>query len=84
MSLSPIVLWFGLQTPEGRPLSFYVKKVNPDTLGWKAGIEAGDRIVQVSKCVCIIDSSRMWRVTVASRGGVSIIGQVPCVYLRVV
>lgn len=37
-----------LQTPEGRPLSFYVKKVNPDTLGWKAGIEAGDRIVQVS------------------------------------
>ena len=39
---------FDVQTPEGRPLSFYVKKVNPDTLGWKAGIEAGDRIVQVS------------------------------------
>ena len=41
------LLIFDVQTPEGRPLSFYVKKVNPDTLGWKAGIEAGDRIVQV-------------------------------------
>ena len=46
-----MLLIFDVQTPEGKPLSFYVKKVNPDTLGWKAGIEAGDRIVQVRMLV---------------------------------
>ena len=38
-----------LQTSDGHPTSFHVKKVHPDTLGWKAGIQAGDRIVQVRR-----------------------------------
>ena len=38
------------QTPDGRPKSFYVKEVHPDTLGWKAGVLSKDRIVQVSVC----------------------------------
>lgn len=35
------------QTADGRPRSFHVKKVHPDTLGWRAGLQALDRIVQV-------------------------------------
>ena len=77
-----------MQTPEGRPLSFYVKKVNPDTLGWKAGIEAGDRIVQVRRpvgycklmqgnvCVCVCVCVCAGREEVG-RGGTAIRGSVP-------
>ena len=43
-----ILLWTLTQTPDGRPYSFYVKKVHPDTLGWKAGLQAEDRIIKVT------------------------------------
>ena len=36
------------QTRDGRHKSYYVKKVNRDTLGWRAGILAGDRIIKVT------------------------------------
>lgn len=36
-----------LQTGDGRHKSYYVKKVNRDSLGWRAGILAGDRIIKV-------------------------------------
>ena len=36
------------QTSDGRHKSYYVKKVNRDTLGWRAGIQAGDRIIKVA------------------------------------
>lgn len=36
-----------LQTSDGRHKSYFVKKVNRDTLGWRAGILAGDRIIKV-------------------------------------
>ena len=36
-----------LQTSDGNHKSYYVKKVNRDTLGWRAGILAGDKIIKV-------------------------------------
>lgn len=36
-----------LQTSDGRPVDFHVKKVHRDTLGWRAGVQTDDRIVQV-------------------------------------
>lgn len=40
-------LYLYLQTFDGRPVDFHVKKVHQDTLGWRAGVKANDRIVQV-------------------------------------
>ena len=47
LSVSLLANVLCLQTTDGRPYNFFVKKVNPDTLAWKAGVQSGDMIVQV-------------------------------------
>lgn len=47
LHLSKVVHAISLQTSDGRHKSYYVKKVNRDSLGWRAGILAGDRIIKV-------------------------------------
>ena len=42
-----LTLASGDKFSDGRYRNFFVKKVNRDTLAWKAGIQPGDKIVQV-------------------------------------
>ena len=45
--IKSLVLRLFFQSSEGATLNFYVKGVKEDTLSSRAGIQAGDRIVQV-------------------------------------
>ena len=54
-----------LQSGEGRTRVFYVKDVNPGTLAWRAGIQAGDKIIKVTvliyRTVVKLNSAILWR-----------------------
>ena len=55
-----------VQLPDGRYRNFFVKKVKRDTLAWKAGIQPGDKIVQVGhrqldECNCLRDEVYLYQ-----------------------